>query len=119
MSDNNDNMTPVVTNPIVGFILLVALESLCASMMWKYIFMPDFGLKSIPFGHFFIVVAALHIIANRLFVRLDYYGRLLVEIRELQIFIENNSSHKFGKIAEFMDKHFDKITRAAVDSDKK
>lgn len=97
-------------------ILWAAVDAGCVWLAWKYIMVPDFGLKEIPFGHFFAVVAGLHLLANRLFLRLDAYYERLTEIRDIQLFTEQNNAHKYGQIADFLEKHFDKITRAATET---
>lgn len=101
-----------------AWILWTAVDAAVIYAIWKYIAVPQFGWKPLLYGPIFVIVAGLRTLCDRLFSRLDEYHDLLVEIRDIQLFNEQRQSHQFEQMAGFIDKHFDKIVRAAVETEK-
>lgn len=99
---------------IASFLLWTALDAVGVYLLWKYVIVAVFHAPEMMFGHWFALVLGIRIVANRLIGRLDELAELLEEIRDIQLFAEQNSAHKFNHIGGFLEKHFESLTRGIV-----
>lgn len=98
-------------SPILKFIAWTALDTVGFYLIWRYVAVPVFDAPAMMLGHWFAVVLGFRILAARVTDRLDELAGLLEEIRDIQLFAEQNSAHKFDQLGKFIQKYADPISR--------
>lgn len=91
--------------------LWLTVESVVIYLAWKYAVVPAFGAKALLFGHVFIIWFAVKFLLWEFYQKLNTIIFFLGEIKDLALFSEQNSAHKFNSIADWMEavakKYFD------------
>ena len=100
------------------WVMWTAIDAAAIWAIWTYVIVALFGAPALLAWQALAVSAAGRILFQRLTDRLDSIGGLLMEMRDIHMFSEQNSAHKYQQIAEFLDKHFSKVAKGIVEAKK-
>lgn len=89
---------------LAEYIVWTAAEATAAYFAWKLAVVPAFGVRELAFGHIFCIWAAIKFMLWDFTQRLTGVLGMLVEIRDLLLFSEQNSALKYNSLADWAEK---------------